>query len=62
MGFNLETDSCPMPVGLGIGKVVPARGAAFHIFVEPQFTILDLGAEQAKPRILSGLNTQFAKK
>ena len=62
MAFNLETDSYNVPVGLGIGKVVPASGAVFNIFVEPQFTILDRGAGQPELQIFVGFNTQFVKK
>ena len=62
MAFNLETDSYNVPVGLGIGKVVPTSGAVFNIFVEPQFTILDRGAGQPELQIFVGFNTQFVKK
>ena len=61
MAFNLETDSYNVPVGLGIGKVVPTSGAVFNIFVEPQFTILDRGAGQPELQIFVGFNTQFVK-
>ncbi len=62
MAFNLETDSYNVPVGLGIGKVVPTSGAVFNIFVEPQFTILDRGPGQPELQVFVGLNTQFVKK
>ena len=62
MVFNLETDSYNVPVGLGLGKVVPTGGAVFNIFVEPQFTILDRGAGQPELQVFVGLNTQFVKK
>jgi hypothetical protein len=51
-----------VPVGLGIGKVVPAGGAVFNIFVEPQFAILDRGAGQPGLQIVFGFNTQLTKK
>jgi hypothetical protein len=60
--FNLETDSYNVPVGLGLGKVVPTSGAVFNIFVEPQFTILDRGAGQPELQIFVGFNTQFVQK
>ena len=59
--FNLETDSYNVPVGLGIGKVVPTPGAVFNIFVEPQFTILDRGPGQPELQLFVGFNTQFVK-
>jgi hypothetical protein len=60
--FNLETDSYNVPVGLGLGKVVPTPGAVFNIFVEPQFTILDRGPGQPELQLFVGFNTQFVKK
>ena len=60
--FDLENDTYHVPVGLGIGKVVPTSGAVFNIFVEPQFTILDRGAGQPELQIFIGFNTQFVKK
>jgi hypothetical protein len=62
MVFNLETHSYNVPVGLGLGKVVPTGGAVFNIFVEPQFTILDRGAGQPELQVFVGLNTQFVGK
>jgi len=60
--FDIENDKYNMPVGLGIGKVVPTRKAIFNLFVEPQFTILSHGAGQPELQILIGVNTQFVKK
>ena len=59
--FNLETDSYHVPVGLGIGKVIPANKMVFNVFVEPQFTIIDRGAGQPELQIFVGFNTQFLK-
>jgi len=57
--FNLESNAYNVPLGLGIGKVVPSSGAVFNIFVEPQFTILDRGPGQPELQIFVGFNTQF---
>ena len=38
--FDIENDTYNVPVGLGIGKVVPTSKAVFNLFVEPQYTIL----------------------
>jgi hypothetical protein len=62
MAFDLETDSYNVPVGLGIGKVVPTPAAVFNVFVEPQFTILDRGPGQPELQIFVGFNTQFVSK
>lgn len=56
--FDIDNDKYHVPVGLGIGKVVPTRKAAFNLFVEPQFTILSRGAGQPELQIFIGVNTQ----
>jgi hypothetical protein len=60
--FNLETNAYNVPLGAGIGKVIPAGDKVFNIFVEPQFTILDRGAGQPELQVFFGFNTQFARK
>jgi len=62
MAFNLEDGSHNVPVGLGIGQVVPAGKTVLNVFGEPQFTVLSRGARQPELQILVGLNTQFVKK
>ena len=32
--FDLENDTYNVPVGIGIGQVVPTKGAIFNVFVE----------------------------
>ena len=60
--FDIENDKYNVPVGLGIGKVVPTSKAIFNLFVEPQYTILSRGAGQPELQIFIGVNTQFVKK
>ena len=60
--FNLETNSYHIPMGLGIGKVVPNNGTIFNFFIEPQFTILDRGVGQPEFQIYTAVNMQFKKK
>ena len=60
--FDIENETYNVPVGLGIGKVVPTSKAVFNLFVEPQFTILSRGAGQPELQIFIGVNTQFVKK
>jgi len=62
MAFNLKDGSYNVPVGLGIGQVVPTKGAVFNVFVEPQFTVLSHGARQPQLQVFVGFNTQFVKK
>ena len=51
-----------VPVGLGIGQVVPTKSVVFNVFVEPQFTVLSHGARQPELQVFVGFNTQFLKK
>jgi len=60
--FDIENDKYNVPVGLGIGKVVPTKKAVFNLFIEPQYTILSRGAGQPELQIFIGVNTQFVKK
>jgi hypothetical protein len=60
--FNLETDDYTVPVGLGIGTIIPAGNKVLNIFVEPQYTVLDHGAGQPELQIFIGFNTQFVSK
>ncbi len=60
--FDLENDKYNVPVGLGIGKVVPTSKAVFNLFIEPQYTILSHGPAQPELQIFIGVNTQFVKK
>lgn len=57
--FNLENDTYSVPVGLGIGQVIPTPGIVYNVFIEPQFTILDRGAGQPEFQLFMGLNLQF---
>ena len=60
--FDIANDKYNVPVGLGIGKVVPTRKAVFNPFVEPQFTILSRGAGQPELQVFIGVNTQFVNR
>lgn len=62
MAFNLENGSYSVPVGLGIGQVVPAGKTVFNVFVEPQFTVLSHGPGQPEFQVFVGFNMQFLKK
>ena len=63
MVFDLKNGTYAVPVGLGIGKVVPTKSAVFNVFVEPQFTVLYCDLRQRELRgVFVGFNTQFLKK
>lgn len=59
--FNLEADSFYVPVGLGIGKVIPLNDrVTMNAFVEPQYTVLSEGVGNPEWQIFAGVNFQFA--
>lgn len=60
--WDLENDTYNVPVGLGIGQVVPTPGAVFNVFVEPQYSILSRGKGQPELQVFVGFNTQFPSK
>ncbi|WP_432444393.1 hypothetical protein [Rhizobium lusitanum] len=58
--FNLENGSSYIPVGLGLGKVVPLEsGITMNAFVEPQYTVWHDGPGAPRWQIFAGLNFQF---
>lgn len=57
--FNLENDTYNVPVGLGLGQVIPTSSVVYNVFIEPQFTILDRGVGQPELQLLVGFNMQF---
>ena len=57
--FDLENDTYHVPVGFGIGRVIPTPKVVYNIFIEPQFTILDRGAGQPEAQLFVGFNMQF---
>ena len=59
MSYNLENDTYSVPLGLGIGQVMPTPKAVFNLFIEPQWSVADKGAGWGKWQVFVGLNTQF---
>jgi len=57
--FDLENDTYHVPVGLGLGQVIPTPNIVYNVFVEPQFTILDRGVGQPQLQLFVGFNMQF---
>lgn len=60
--FNLETNTYHIPIGLGLGKVMPMGRTVFNFFIEPQFTILDRGVGQPEFQLYMAVNMQFLGK
>ena len=57
--YNFEDDTYSVPLGLGIGQVIPVGKTVFNLFIEPQYSILDDGPGWPEWQIFFGLNMQF---
>jgi hypothetical protein len=57
--YNFQNDTYSLPLGLGIGQVIPKGKTVFNIFIEPQISVADTGAGWPKWQIFAGLNMQF---
>jgi hypothetical protein len=57
--YNFENSTYTVPVGFGIGQVIPRAKVVFNAFVELQYSVADKGAGYAKWQIFFALNTQF---
>lgn len=58
--FNFESGSSYVPVGFGVGKVIPLdKGITMNAFVEPQYTVWKDGAGSPRWQIFAGMNFQF---
>jgi len=59
MAYNFENDTYSVPLGLGIGQVIPTEMVVFNVFVEPQVSVADKGAGWPEWQLFLGLNMQF---
>lgn len=59
MAYDFEHDSYSVPVGLGIGQVIPSERVVFNVFIEPQVSLADEGAGWPQWQAFVGLNMQF---
>jgi len=57
--YNFEDDSYSVPLGLGIGKVIPTKAVVMNLFVEPQVSVADDGDTWPDWQIFAGFNMQF---
>jgi len=57
--YNFEDSTYTVPIGFGIGQVIPSKKAVFNAFIEFQYSIADKGAGYARWQIFFALNTQF---
>ena len=58
MSYSFESGAYTVPIGLGVGKVIPAGNRVFNLFVEPQVSVADKG-EWPKWQVFFAVNTQF---
>jgi hypothetical protein len=59
MSYNFESSTYSVPIGFGIGQVIPDKKVVYNIFIEPQVSVADKGAGWPKWQIFVGFNTQF---
>ncbi|MCJ7499249.1 hypothetical protein MUP29_03240 [bacterium] len=59
MVSNMENGDYSVPIGLGIGQVIPTKTAVFNFWVEPQVSIADEGPGWPEWQIFFALNTQL---
>ena len=57
--YDFEHDYYAIPIGMGLGKVIPTEKIVYNAFVEPQYSIDTKGPGQPKWQIFAGLNLQF---
>lgn len=57
--YNFENSTYSIPIGLGIGQVIPSESIVFNLFIEPQFSVADKGAGWPKWQVFIGLNSQI---
>jgi hypothetical protein len=57
--YNFETGDYTVPLGIGIGQVIPKGKTVYNIFIEPQWSVADKGAGWPEWQIFIGFNMQF---
>jgi len=59
--YNFENDGYSVPLGVGVGQVIPSAGVVYNLFIEPQWSVADKGAGWPKWQVFLGLNMQFKR-
>ena len=59
MTYNFQNSTYSVPIGFGIGQVIPSEKVIFNVFVEPQVSVADKGPGWPKWQVFAGLNMQF---
>jgi hypothetical protein len=59
MVYDFDNDNYTVPIGFGIGQVLPTKKVVYNVFIEPQFSISDRGAGWPEWQIFFAVNMQF---
>jgi hypothetical protein len=59
--YNFENNAYSIPIGLGIGQVIPRGKTIFNVFIEPQYSVAWRGPGQPDWQIFAGFNMQFKR-
>ncbi len=57
--YDFETDGYSVPLGLGLGQVIPKGKTVYNVFIEPQWSIADKGPGWPEWQVFLGFNMQF---
>ena len=57
--YDFEKDTYTIPLGIGIGQVIPKGKTIYNVFIEPQWSIDDKGAGWPEWQVFTGFNMQF---
>lgn len=57
--YNFQNDTYSVPLGVGVGQVIPKGKTVYNVFIEPQVSVSDKGAGWPKWQVFIGFNMQF---
>jgi len=60
--YDFEKDNYSVPLGLGVGQIMRRGNTVYNLFIEPQTSVADRGADQPEWQVFLGLNMQFTTK
>lgn len=59
--FHFEDDVYLVPLGLGVGRILPLGGMIVNAFIEPQMTAYHKGQGLPSLQVFAGLNFQSSR-
>lgn len=59
--YDFEDDTYSVPLGIGVGQVIPKGSTLYNISIEPQWSVADKGGGYPKWQIFLAFNMQFTK-